>query len=73
MQASSTARVFRLVNERGEPHPVLDDHYESPDAAWAEALHWWRSQAHSTGDPVGIGIEVSTLSGDWRTIRPPCA
>lgn len=72
LRAPTTSRVFRLVNERGEPHPVVDDHFESCDAAWAEALHWWRSQAHASGDPIGIGIEVSTPSGDWRTIRPPC-
>jgi hypothetical protein len=69
--ASSSPRVYRLVDERGEPHPILDDYYESHDAAWTEALHWWQTQFHGGHDPIGIGVEVSTSHGDWRTIRYP--
>lgn len=68
-----TTRVYRLVDAQGKPHPILDDLYESHEAAWAEAVRWWNLQ-----DPMGhltveIGVEVSTSSGAWRTIRHPCA
>lgn len=67
------SRAYRLVDARGEPHPVLDDLYDSLDAAWSEAVGWWETQQHSTREPIGIGVEVSTTNGDWRTIRYPCS
>lgn len=68
-----TPRVYRLVDAQGNPHPILDDLYDSHEAAWAEAVHWWNQQ-----DPMGqltleIGVEVSTSNGGWRTIRHPYA
>jgi hypothetical protein len=66
-------RAYRLVDTEGEPHPVLDDLYESHELAWAEALRWWQSQDHTSQEPIGIGVEVSTSNGDWRTIRYPCS
>lgn len=69
-----TPRAYRLVDAFGEPHPVLDDHYETQEAAWTEALQWWQSQQPpSSQGPVGIGVEVSTSDGNWRTIRHPCS
>ena len=65
-------RTYRLVDEQGAPHPVLDDLYDSLDAAWSEALNWWR-EAGPGQEPIGIGVEVSTASGDWRTLRHPCS
>lgn len=70
---SRLPRAYRLVNELGEPHPILDDLYESHEAAWAEALHWWQMQAHPIQAPIAIGVEVSTSNGEWRTIRHPCS
>ncbi|MEB3319277.1 MAG: hypothetical protein VKO39_14205 [Cyanobacteriota bacterium] len=67
------SRAYRLVDARGEPHPVLDDLYDSLDAAWSEAVGWWETQRHSAREPIGIGVEVSTTNGDWRTIRYPCS
>jgi hypothetical protein len=64
-------RSYRLVDARGEPHPVLDDVYDSLDAAWTEAVGWWENQNHAIREPIGIGVEVSTTNGDWRTIRYP--
>jgi hypothetical protein len=64
-------RSYRLVDARGEPHPVLDDLYDSLDAAWTEAVGWWENQDHAVREPIGIGVEVSTTNGDWRTIRYP--
>ena len=69
----SHARAYRLVDARGEPHPVLDDLYDSLDAAWSEAVGWWESQPHAQREPIDIGVEVSTTNGDWRTIRYPCS
>lgn len=64
-------RVYRLVDSQGNPHPVLDDHYESHEAAWAEAVRWSQLENPLDTDPVGIGVEVSTSNGAWRTIRYP--
>ena len=67
----STARRYRLVDQKGEHHPVLDDFYESIDSAWTAALRWWNSDIDAHNEFIGIGIEVSTSSGSWRTIRYP--
>ena len=64
-------RVYRLVDHRGDPHPVLDDLYDSLEAAWGEALSWWQGERGTSVPPVGIGVEVSTGSGAWRTLRHP--
>lgn len=71
LQTPACQRQFRLVDSQGAPHPVLDDLYESLDAAWGEALDWWQSHSGSKPGPVEIGVEVSTASGDWRTLRYP--
>lgn len=73
MPSTLNSRAYRLVDARGEPHPVLDDLYESMEAAWAEAVDWWANQQHPARDPIGIGVEVSTSNGGWRTIRYPCS
>ncbi|MEB3271396.1 MAG: hypothetical protein VKJ44_07090 [Synechococcus sp.] len=64
-------RLYRLVDQQGNPHPVLDDLYESLEAAWTEALNWWQEHVGAEQPVVGIGVEVSTTSGDWRTLRHP--
>jgi hypothetical protein len=66
----SSHRSYRLVDQEGEPHPVLDDIYDSLDAAWAEALAWWEENGQGQVHPA-IGVEVSTTSGCWRTVRAP--
>ncbi len=73
MVAMRHSRAYRLVDDRGEPHPVLDDHYDSLESAWTEAVDWWRTQPHAGGERIGIGVEVSTINGEWRTIRYPGA
>ena len=70
-QSPSHVRIYRLVDRQGAPHPVLDDLYESLDAAWSEALGWWNDHCGGSSGPVEIGVEVSTASGDWRTLRFP--
>lgn len=64
-------RHYRLVDGQGSPHPVLDDHYDSLDAAWAEAKGWWQDQFGAGQEPMEIGVEVSTARGEWRTLRFP--
>lgn len=66
-------RLYRLVDAQGNPHPILDDHYDSQEAAWAEAVRWWNLQEPMGFPTVEIGVEVSTSNGAWRTIRHPCA
>ena len=63
-------RVYRLVDRQGNPHPVLDDLYDSLEGAWSEALLWWNDQ-RSSSEPMEIGVEVSTSCGNWRTLRHP--
>ena len=71
---------YRLIDHRGAPHPVLDDLYDSLEAAWSDARSWWeqrvcgladRSSSSGRVEPMAIGIEVSTASGSWRTVRYP--
>lgn len=64
-------RHYRLVDQQGCPHPVLDDLYDSLDAAWEEARLWWQEEGGGDHEPMGIGIEVSTGCGSWRTLRHP--
>ena len=71
LQTPASDLQFRLVDNQGAPHPVLDDLYESLDAAWGEAIAWWQSQSGSSPGPMEIGVEVSTASGNWRTLRYP--
>ena len=66
-------RMYRLVDAQGHPHPVLDDLYETHEGAWAEAVRWWCLQVSSSQEAIGIGVEVSTSNGEWRTIRHPCS
>ena len=68
---ATATRHYRLVDHQGCPHPVLDDLYDSLDAAWDEARLWWHEQFGSDREPIGIGIEVSTGCGSWRTLRYP--
>ncbi len=64
-------RSYRLVDQYGSPHPVLDDLYDSLESAWSEATLWCQAQAPGGPEPLGIGVEVSTPTGNWRTVRHP--
>ena len=64
-------RSYRLVDQYGSPHPVLDDLYDSLESAWSEASLWWQAQDPAGPEPIGIGVEVSTSTGIWRTVRHP--
>ena len=69
--AAGQPRRFRLVDRHGAPHPVLDDLYESLEAAWEDARSWWRGQGGGESRPIEIGVEESTGCGTWRTLRHP--
>ncbi len=45
----------------------------SIEEAWAFATCWWQQQqpAGAPDAQVCLGLEVSTESGNWRTIRHP--
>lgn len=64
-------RRYRLVDDAGAPHPVLDDLYDSLEAAWTDASRWWQRQCSCGQEPIEIGVEVSTPCGSWRTLRFP--
>ncbi|MEY4297184.1 MAG: hypothetical protein RLZZ423_363 [Cyanobacteriota bacterium] len=74
-------RVYRLTDGYGQPHPVLDELFESLDAAQEAALEWIEQQCLLAADAapaerhallcLHFGLEVSTPSGDWRTLRHP--
>jgi hypothetical protein len=68
-------RRFRLVDRHGEPHPILDDHFDSLEEAWDLAREWSQQQGGTINDGAleDIGIEVSTGSGAWRRLGTPAA
>lgn len=63
------SKRYRLVDAGFEPHPQLDSEYDSLDEALQDAVAWLREQP-DTGT-AAIGVEVSTRSGGWRTVRYP--
>ena len=77
--AHCSSRVYRLLDGQGLPHPELDDLFESLDAAQEAALLWCEAKGliPDLADACVIhsvvaqqfGMEVSTLKGDWRTLR----
>ena len=51
---------------------MLDAPYESMEAALGAAENWCEGQGlNCTLAQRGIGIEVTTNSGSWRTVRYP--
>jgi hypothetical protein len=70
---------FRLTDSAGDPHPVLDDLFDSIEAADAAALAWLEAQRlidPSAGSVLQLqvlhgyfGVERSTPSGMWRSLR----
>jgi hypothetical protein len=72
-------RLYRLTDARGLPHPVLDEAFESREQALEAAMEWLVQQGllDPQADPreqerllaLQVGLEMSTPSGDWRTLR----
>jgi hypothetical protein len=75
----AAGRLYRLTDARGLPHPVLDEPFESREQALDAALEWLCQQGllDPHADPheqerqlaLQVGLEMSTPSGDWRTLR----
>ena len=73
------SRLYRLTGPQGLPHPVLDECFESLGQALEAASSWLELQG--LVDPradqrererqlaLQIGVEMSTPSGSWRTLR----
>ena len=77
--SSSTPALFRLTDRSGEPHPVLDDWFDSLESAQEAALSWLIDQgliAPGTNSAeqlqhlsLYVGLERRTSTGAWRTLR----
>ncbi len=67
-----TKNIYRLVGLDGYPHHVLDAPYESIEAAIKAAKAWCNGQGMScTIKDKGIGVQVLTGNGTWRTVCYP--
>lgn len=72
-------RSYRLTDRQGQPHPVLDECFESLDLALEAAMDWLEQQGlvEARADQrdrerqlaLQVGVEMSTPSGCWRTLR----
>ena len=63
---------YRLTGLDGTPHHVLDDPYESIDAALLAAKVWCDGQGLAcTIKDRGIGVQVLAGNGTWRTVCYP--
>jgi len=68
-----------LTDRSGEPHPVLDDWFDSLENAQEAALSWLIDQglispATSSAEQLRhvslhVGLERRTSTGAWRTLR----
>tara|TARA_B100000700_G_scaffold230926_1_gene255499 strand:- start:645 stop:884 length:240 start_codon:yes stop_codon:yes gene_type:complete len=64
--------LYRLIGLDGSPHPVLDDPYETIDAAIGAAKNWCDGQGLTcTIKERGIGVQVLVANGTWRTVCYP--
>ena len=72
-------RFYRLTDRHGEPHPVLDERFESLELAVEAAMEWLEQQGlvdvradqreRERQLALQVGVEMSTPSGCWRTLR----
>ncbi|MBM5807081.1 MAG: hypothetical protein FJ056_05230 [Cyanobacteria bacterium M_surface_10_m2_179] len=72
-------RLYRLTDRQGQPHPVLDECFESVELALEAAMAWLEQQGlvEARADQrererqlaLQVGLEMSTPSGSWRTLR----
>ena len=67
---SLAPRTYRLIDALLQPHPQLDGFYDSIEEALRDAITWLEGLGPEAA-MAPIGLEVSTRSGEWRTIRLP--
>ena len=68
--SAPVARVYRLIDPLQQPHPQLDGCYDTLDEALRDAIRWLEGLGPGAAC-TAVGLEVSTRSGSWRTIRHP--
>ena len=44
ISSSRQPRRYRLVDQHGQPHLELDEHFYSIEEAWSFAIRWWQQQ-----------------------------
>ena len=76
---ATPTRLYRLSDRHGQPHPVLDECFESLEQALEAASAWLEHQGlvDARADQrererqlaLQVGVEMSTPSGSWRTLR----
>ena len=74
-----STRQYRLTDRHGLPHPVLDECFESLELALEAAMAWLEQQGlvdlradqreRERQLALQVGVEMSTPSGCWRTLR----
>ena len=79
VSSARITRLYRLTDRHGEPHPVLDECFESLEQAVEAATEWLEQQGlvEPRADQrererqlaLQVGVEMSTPSGCWRTLR----
>jgi hypothetical protein len=77
--SATHVRLYRLTDRQGQPHPVLDECFESLDQALEAALDWLEQgglvdaradqRERERQLALQVGVEMSTPSGSWRTLR----
>ena len=67
----SIERIYRLIDGSCQPHLQLDGQYSSLDDAIADAIEWIGLFSEPDNPTSWIGVEVSSINGDWRTCRLP--
>lgn len=67
---SLAPRAYRLIDALLQPHPQLDGLYDSIEEAIRDAIAWLEALGPEAAT-ASIGLEVSTGTGQWRTIRLP--
>jgi hypothetical protein len=73
VRPAAAPRRFRVVERPGLPHRFLDGSYETVEEAWGDAMGWWRGCCGELAGTCILGVEVSTVAGEWRTLRmQPC-
>ena len=65
--------LYRLTGLDGYPHHVLDAPYESIEAAIVAAKSWCNGQQGLSCKikDKGIGVQVLSGNGTWRTVCYP--
>ena len=67
---SLAPRSYRLIDALLQPHPHLNGFYDSIEEALRDAIIWPECLGPEAAK-APIGLEVSTRSGQWKTLCCP--